>query len=130
MIACECPYLPERYHYVYYGIAAPESMQEYKMREYNPHRPVHGEHHERKPMNNTITYTGPIRDHTIITLTDGSTVGAEGDITEDLNTSFTGNRAQVINQPNGMRITINPQHIVHAVYSAPLAAANLAEEQQ
>lgn len=39
---CECLYLPEKYHYVYYGITEPGSMQEY-----NPHCPVHGEHHER-----------------------------------------------------------------------------------
>lgn len=42
MSDCECPYLPEKYHYVYYGITEPGSMQEY-----NPDCPVHGEHHER-----------------------------------------------------------------------------------
>ena len=39
MSDCECPYLPEKYHYVHYGITEPGSMQEY-----NPDCPVHGGH--------------------------------------------------------------------------------------
>lgn len=41
MSACECPYLPEKYHFVYYGIPEPGSMQEY-----NPWCPEHGHLHD------------------------------------------------------------------------------------
>lgn len=37
MSTCECEYLPEKHHFVYYGITEPGSMQEY-----NPWCPEHG----------------------------------------------------------------------------------------
>lgn len=47
---CTCPYVPEKYHYVYYGITEPSSAQEW-----DPGCPVHRPYV--MPREDTVTNT-------------------------------------------------------------------------
>lgn len=64
-------------------------------------------------------YKGPKKGYTVIKLTDGSTVGAQGDIEDYINLQIFQGRVITINNSDGTKIVIHPNHIVYALYTEP-----------
>ena len=64
-------------------------------------------------------YEGPHEGHTVMKLTDGSTVGGLGDVTDHIDLCGLQNRLVIVNNGDGTKLSINPNHIVYARYTEP-----------
>ncbi|APQ42586.1 hypothetical protein phi16_gp083 [Corynebacterium phage phi16] len=64
-------------------------------------------------------YKGPQEGYTVMKLTDGSTVGGVGDITDHIDLCVLQNRLVIVNNGDGTKLAINPHHIVYALYTEP-----------
>lgn len=115
MRECECPYLPEKYHYVYYGITEPGSMQEY-----NPYCPEHGELPREEPgMTDIISRAKELLKDT----TPGPWIAADSDIISPDN-GFIG----TISEYSGLVDGSEEQANAKLAAAAPKMAQALVEE--
>lgn len=64
-------------------------------------------------------YKGPKEGYTVMKLTDGSTIGGVGDLEGNLHSAMIQQGVLTVNNADGSKIFINPNHIVYARYTEP-----------